>query len=303
MSVLLETSLGDMVIDLNVREAPRASENFVKLCKAKKYNNCLFYDVQRDYMVQTGDPTNTGTGGCSIWGHITGKKEDRYFPDEISKKRSFSKKGVVAMANTGPNMNSSGFFITLGDLDRGNANLHKRHTIFGEVVEGLDVLDKINKAYCDSKGRPYQNIRIKHTLIIDDPFDDPKGFREPSRSPSPVVIKSDLQNPAHEELYLDDDVDVNQLMQGKSEQQIVEEAKEHDTKTRAAVLEILEDLPDADIEPPKNVLFVCKLNPVTQSHDLELIFSRFGPITSCEVIRDWKSGDSLQYAFIEYESE
>jgi len=69
------------------------------------------------------------------------------------------------------------------------------------------------------------------------------------------------------------------------------------------VLEILEDLPDADVEPPKNVLFVCKLNPVTQDHDLELIFSRFGPIKSCEIIRDWKTGDSLQYAFIEYETE
>lgn len=166
------------------------------------------------------------------------------------------------------------------------------------------MLDKINKAYCDPKGRPYQNIRIKHTLIIDDPFEDPKGLREPSRSPSPIVIKRDLNTKDDDDqVYLDDDVDVNQLMKGKTEQQILEEAKEHDTKTRAAVLEILEDLPDADIEPPKNVLFVCKLNPVTQSHDLELIFSRFGVITSCEVIRDWKSGDSLQYAFIEYETE
>jgi peptidyl-prolyl cis-trans isomerase-like 4 len=69
------------------------------------------------------------------------------------------------------------------------------------------------------------------------------------------------------------------------------------------VLTILDDLPDEDIEPPKTVLFVCKLNPVTQEHDLELIFSRFGPIKSCEVIRDWKTGDSLQYAFIEYETE
>lgn len=82
-----------------------------------------------------------------------------------------------------------------------------------------------------------------------------------------------------------------------------EEIKEHQTKTRAAVLEILEDLPDADVEPPKNVLFVCKLNAITQDHDLELIFSRFGPIKSCEIIRDWKTGDSLQYAFIEYETE
>ena len=56
---------------------------------------------------------------------------------------------------------------------------------------------------------------------------------------------------------------------------------------------IVEDLPDEDVEPPKNVLFVCKLNPVTQDHDLELLFSRFGAIKTCEVIRDWKTGDSL----------
>jgi peptidyl-prolyl cis-trans isomerase-like 4 len=88
------------------------------------------------------------------------------------------------------------------------------------------------------------------------------------------------------------------------DQQLINENKERtEARNRAHVLEILDDLPEADIEPPKNVLFVCKLNPVTQSDDLEVIFSRFGQVTSCEVIRDWKTGDSLQYAFIEYESE
>jgi len=69
------------------------------------------------------------------------------------------------------------------------------------------------------------------------------------------------------------------------------------------VLEILDDLPEADIEPPSNVLFVCKLNPATQGEDLEIIFSRFGKVLTCEVIRDWKTGDSLQYAFVEFENE
>ena len=92
-------------------------------------------------------------------------------------------------------------------------------------------------------------------------------------------------------------------MQGKTDEEIQKEIKEHETNTRKAVLEILEDLPDQEVEPPKNVLFVCKMNPVTQDHDLKLIFSRFGPIKTCEVIRDWKTGDSLQYAFIEFETE
>ena len=65
---------------------------------------------------------------------------------------------------------------------------------------------------------------------------------------------------------------------------------------------MLNDLPDAEIKPPDNILFVCKLNPATQEKDLELIFSRFGPIKSCDVVRDWKTGQSLQYAFIEFDT-
>ncbi len=131
MSVLLETSLGDLVIDLFVKDCPKTCENFLKLCKMKYYNNCLFYDIQKDYLAQSGDPTNTGSGGSSIWGLLSGKNSMKYFDDELNKKKSFSKRGLVAMANKGPNMNSSGFFVTLGELDQGNANLHKRHTIFG----------------------------------------------------------------------------------------------------------------------------------------------------------------------------
>jgi len=69
----------------------------------------------------------------------------------------------------------------------------------------------------------------------------------------------------------------------------------------ALTLEMVGDLPFANVRPPENVLFVCKLNPVTRDEDLELIFSRFGPIMSCQVIRDKKTGDSLQYAFIEFD--
>ena len=82
-----------------------------------------------------------------------------------------------------------------------------------------------------------------------------------------------------------------------------EELRDKDAKQRALVLEMIGDIPDADIAPPENVLFVCKLNPVTREEDLEIIFSRFGTIVSCEVIKDEKSGDSLQYAFIEFENK
>lgn len=90
---------------------------------------------------------------------------------------------------------------------------------------------------------------------------------------------------------------------GLTEDQIKELISKREAKANAQILEMVGDIPDADAKPPENVLFVCKLNPVTTDEDLEIIFSRFGAIASCEVIRDQKSGDSLQYAFIEFENE
>ena len=86
---------------------------------------------------------------------------------------------------------------------------------------------------------------------------------------------------------------LDELATKKTEAQLKAEKAEAEAQGRKLGLEILDDLPEADIEPPKNVLFVCKLNAVTQSDDLEIIFSRFGKVVSCEVIRDWKTGDSL----------
>ena len=78
---------------------------------------------------------------------------------------------------------------------------------------------------------------------------------------------------------------------------------QREAQANAQILEMVGDIPDADAKPPENVLFVCKLNPATTGEDLEIIFSRFGPIITSEVIKDQKSGDSLQYAFIEFENE
>jgi len=83
-------------------------------------------------------------------------------------------------------------------------------------------------------------------------------------------------------------------------EEIDKDVKRQEARSRAEVLEMLGDLPHADAKPPDNVLFVCKLNPVTKEEDLRLIFSQFGDIKDCSIIRDWKTGDSLQYAFIEF---
>ena len=98
------------------------------------------------------------------------------------------------------------------------------------------------------------------------------------------------------------DEDLNDY-EGMSQEQVEEVIAEKESKAQATILEMIGDLPDADVAPPENVLFVCKLNPVTSDDDLEIIFSRFGKVKSCEVIRDHKTGDSLQYAFVEFEDQ
>ena len=101
---------------------------------------------------------------------------------------------------------------------------------------------------------------------------------------------------------LEEDEDLGEP-EGLSPQKMEEMKADQEAKTHAQLLTLIGDLPDADIKPPDNVLFVCKLNPVTTSEDLEVIFSRFGEIKSCEVIRDRRTNASLQYAFIEFERE
>ena len=86
--------------------------------------------------------------------------------------KKFDKRGLVATANEGPHMNTSSFFVTLRPDGQEIREFKNKHTIFGKVVEGLDVLDAINQVYTVGKDRPLQNIRIKHTMIIEDPFED-----------------------------------------------------------------------------------------------------------------------------------
>ncbi|XP_072499779.1 peptidyl-prolyl cis-trans isomerase-like 4 [Notamacropus eugenii] len=291
MAVLLETTLGDIVIDLYTEERPRACLNFLKLCKIKYYNYCLIHNVQRDFIIQTGDPMGTGRGGESVFVHLYGDQA-RFFEAEKMPRIKHKKKGTVSMVNNGSDQHGSQFLITTGEnLDY----LDGVHTVFGEVTEGMDVIMKINETFVDKDFVPYQDIRINHTVILDDPFDDPAGLSIPDRSPEPTREQLDSGR-----IGADEEIDD---FKGRSAEEIEEIMAEKEAKTQAILLEMVGDLPDADIKPPENVLFVCKLNPVTTDEDLEIIFSRFGPIKSCEVIRDWKTGESLCYAFIEFEKE
>ncbi|KAJ6104152.1 hypothetical protein N7523_010472 [Penicillium sp. IBT 18751x] len=315
MSALLETSLGDIVIDLLVDESPRACEkyvvqsspptplltllSFLKLCKLKYYNFSPVHSVQKNFSFQTGDPLGPDApgsdGGSSVWGILDGPAK-RTFPVEIHPKLKHTERGTVSMATVpatnDPDQRLAGsqFLITLGDnLDY----LDGKAAIFGKVVEGFDVLEKINSAFIDDRGRPLKDIRIRHTVVLDDPFEDPAGLVEPPESPVPSKAQLDTVRIADDE-DLDDDMD---------EEAMEKLRREREARAQALTLEMVGDLPFADVKPPENVLFVCKLNPVTQDEDLNLIFSRFGTILSCEVIRDKRTGDSLQYAFIEFENQ
>ncbi|XP_050077187.1 peptidyl-prolyl cis-trans isomerase sig-7 [Anopheles maculipalpis] len=291
MSVVIETTIGDITVDLFLKERPRAALNFLKLCKLKYYNYNLFHTIQSEFIAQTGDPTGAGDGGMSIWGILEGDRK-RYFEGESVPKIKHSEPGLLSMVNAGEHLIGSQFFFTLGaDL----TSLDGQHTVIGEVTEGHEVLRKLNEVICDERHRPYKDVRITHTVVLDDPFEDPRGFREPSRSPSPSAER--LQGGR---IAADEEIDD---LGGKTEKEIAELIAEREAKARATILEIVGDIPDANIAPPENVLFVCKLNPVTTDDDLQIIFSRFGKIKGCEVIRDKVTGDSLQYAFIEFENQ
>ena len=294
MAVLLDTSIGELVIDLYVDEAPIACENFIKLCKIKYYNGCLLFSVLHNYLVQTGDPTGTGKGGTSVYGLLKNKNNKDVFDDEITK-RKVDRVGLVCMAHGAlENSNRSQFFITLRgeDLD----HLEGKHTIFGEVAEGVNILQKINELYCDDDGRPYQDVRIKHTHVLDDPFPDPEGLVIPPSSPDRSYP---LEESITRRIPYEDEIEEDK----QKEAELTESIKRKEAKSRAIVLEMVGDIPDAEMKPPVEVLFVCKLNAVTTDADLELIFSKYGKIKNCEIIRDPKTGDSLNYAFIEYETE
>ena len=188
------------------------------------------------------------------------------------------------MASAGKDMNASQFLITLRDSCDA---LDGRHTVFGVVSEGLQVIEAINNAVCDEQGKPYKNIRIKHTIVLDDPFEDPPGLEALVPNSSPRFIKGP------DDLRLEDDW--KQVAEIKEKQ-----AGEQESHSRAVLLEMIGDLPNVDAKPPEESLFVCRLNPITTDEDLEIIFSRFGKVITCDIIRDHKTGDSLNFAFVTF---
>lgn len=184
MVALMHTTLGDIKIKLFANEAPKAVENFATLSKQGYYNGITFHRVIKDFMIQGGDPTATGCGGQSIWGESF---EDEFTP------ALHNLRGALSMANSGPNTNGSQFFIVQASncpenmIDQmkglsdqgfpadiveeyaklgGTPWLDFRHTVFGQVIEGMDTVDKIASVQVGSADKPEEDVKIEAVEII-----------------------------------------------------------------------------------------------------------------------------------------
>ncbi len=151
--VVLETNQGSIEVELYPDIAPKAVKNFIELSKKGYYNGVVFHRVIKRFMIQGGDPTGTGAGGESIYGATF---EDEYAPNVV-----FDKPGLLAMANRGPNTNGSQFFITTVPTP----HLNGGHTIFGKVVSGFDVVQKIENTRTNRNGKPVEDQIIKKAYL------------------------------------------------------------------------------------------------------------------------------------------
>ena len=163
---VLDTSMGEITVELFDKEAPRTVANFVGLARGTKewrdrtgrlvkkplYNKTIFHRVIPGFMIQGGDPLGNGTGG-------PGYK----FKDEFSRGLRHDRPGRLSMANSGPDTNGSQFFIT----EVPTPHLDNRHTIFGQVTDGMDVVLKIARVKRDGRNKPYKDVVLKKVIIKD----------------------------------------------------------------------------------------------------------------------------------------
>lgn len=178
--VVMNTTMGPIKIKLFKEQAPKTVENFLTHAENGYYNGIIFHRVIKDFMIQGGDPTGTGMGGESIYGDS--------FEDEFTMDL-FNLRGALSMANAGPNTNGSQFFIvqasnppakaaqlTQGgwpeeiakayEENGGTPHLDQKHTVFGQVIEGMDIVDKIATAKTDRSDKPAEEISIESIDII-----------------------------------------------------------------------------------------------------------------------------------------
>jgi peptidylprolyl isomerase len=152
--IAIQTNQGVIEVRLFPEIAPLACENFIGLVEKGFYNGIIFHRVIKDFMIQAGDPTGTGGGGDTIW---NGKP----FANETTQKAIFDKPGILAMANSGADTNKSQFFITV----KPEPGLNGRYTIFGEVVSGMDAVNKIDAVATDANDKPKEVQKITKAYV------------------------------------------------------------------------------------------------------------------------------------------
>ncbi|GAA5423233.1 peptidylprolyl isomerase [Tetragenococcus halophilus] len=178
---IIQTNLGTIKLQLFDKQAPKTVKNFIELAKKEYYDGVIFHRIIPDFMIQGGDPTGSGAGGQSIYGEN--------FEDEFSSEL-FNLQGALSMANAGPNTNGSQFFIVTNKnlpenmisqmqeagypleiveayKNGGTPWLDFRHTVFGQVIEGMDIVDTIEKVPTGSQDRPVDDVIIDSIEIKD----------------------------------------------------------------------------------------------------------------------------------------
>lgn len=185
--IVMDTNQGRIRLKLFPEIAPLTCENMIRLAEKGYYNGVIFHRVIKGFMIQGGDPTGTGTGGQSIWGGN--------FKDEFSEKVKFDRPGLLAMANAGPGTNGSQFFITVVPTPW----LNTKHTIFGEVISGYDVVQKIENCQTGQRSRPVKEQKILKMYLLkksgkkqpekkkaEEKPQEKKETKQPSGVPEPV---------------------------------------------------------------------------------------------------------------------
>lgn len=168
--VILKTTVGDIDIELWCREAPKACRNFIQLCMEKYYDNTMFHRLVKGFIIQGGDPNGDGTGGESIYGEP--------FKDEFHSRLRFTRRGLVAMANSERNDNGSQFFFTLAETPE----LQNKNTIFAKVAgDTIYNMLKMEEGIIDENERPLYPHKIIKTEILLNPFDDIIPRQKPKR--------------------------------------------------------------------------------------------------------------------------
>ncbi len=147
---VMQTNHGDIAVELFDDDAPKTVENFLKLARDGFYDGVIFHRVIPDFMVQGGDPTGTGTGGPGY-----------QFEDEINEHRV--ERGALAMANAGPDTNGSQFFIVTTESAPW---LDGKHTVFGRVTDGMDVVDAISEVDRDARDKPREDVVIERVEVM-----------------------------------------------------------------------------------------------------------------------------------------